>query len=170
MAANLFHFPPARSLLEADCWPEHLDQTLIRQISDIHRRCCVECHQPDQISRLDWVDFRRPERSLFLIAPPAKQWGGSQRRAAVIYSDTTDPDYCLVRALLREAASQLQSRPRRDLPGLTDPAADLRPADSRPTRSAHSDALSPLRPRHSPISGKLPDSTPLAESTLADPE
>jgi len=96
------------------------DKKLTEQLSAIHKRRCAACHKPAEVTRLDWIDPRQPERTLFLRAPLAKAGGGTQACSDLVYRDTADPDYRFVRDLLRAAAGQAWQFPRRDLQTLVD--------------------------------------------------
>ncbi|MGZ5568032.1 MAG: HzsA-related protein [Limisphaerales bacterium] len=91
------------------------DRGLKKQIMAVHQRRCASCHKAEEISRLDWIDFRRPERSLFLTAPLAKQWGGLRRCPEAVYRDTNDRDYCALRQMVAAAVTKAHEAPRRDL-------------------------------------------------------
>lgn len=91
------------------------DQELKKQIAAVHARRCADCHKPEAISRLDWIDFRQPQRSLFLTAPLAKAWGGTRRCRGEIYRNTDDADYKAVRQLVTDAVNKGWQSPRRDL-------------------------------------------------------
>ncbi len=54
------------------------DKELSRQITAVHERRCGACHKPAEVTRLDWIDLRQPERTLFLRAPLSKSAGGTQ--------------------------------------------------------------------------------------------
>ncbi len=91
------------------------DKTLARQLTAIHERRCAACHKASDVTRLDWIDPRQPERPLFLRAPLGKSAGGTQACSELVYKDTSDPDYQSVRELLRAAADKAWASPRRDL-------------------------------------------------------
>jgi hypothetical protein len=94
------------------------DKELAGQITAAHQRRCATCHNAGEVSRLDWIDLRQPERSLFLRAPLNKSAGGSQRCSAEVYHDMGDADYQLVRDLVAKAAKKSWEQPRRDLVSL----------------------------------------------------
>ncbi len=91
------------------------DMELKKQIAAIHQTRCNKCHQPSEITRLDWIDFRQPQRSLFLTAPLAKEWGGTSRCPCAVYHDTDDQDYRTILQLVTKAVKKAQAEPRRDL-------------------------------------------------------
>ena len=76
---------------------------------------------PTRITRTDWIDIRRPEQSLFLIAPLAKESGGTGKCGSSAYPDTSDPAYQAALGMVREAVDKLWSNPRRDVMSLERP-------------------------------------------------
>jgi mono/diheme cytochrome c family protein len=96
------------------------DKALAQQLSAVHARRCGTCHKADEVTRLDWIDLRQPDRTLFLRAPLNKSAGGSQRCQGTVYQDESDPDYQSVRELVRGAVQKAWSSPRRDLKTLID--------------------------------------------------
>jgi len=91
------------------------DSGLIRTITDIHAKRCAACHKPDEVTRTWWIDLRDPSKSLFLVAPLAKDAGGSGKCKEPTYKDTADPDYVAVRAAVEGAVKKAWESPRRDL-------------------------------------------------------
>ena len=91
------------------------DKALAEQLVAVHERRCTACHKPSELTRLDWIDLRQPERTLFLRAPLAKSAGGAETCPGPIYKDTNDPDYRSVRELITAAADKAWQSPRRDL-------------------------------------------------------
>lgn len=94
------------------------DPELINRLTAIHQRRCAACHQPAEVTRTDWIDIHRPERSLLLAAPLTKESGGSGKCAGSVYRASADPDYQAARALVRNAVDKLWSNPRRDVMSL----------------------------------------------------
>jgi len=86
----------------------------------VHERRCGACHKSAEVSRLDWIDLRHPERSLFLLAPLNKSSGGNQSCQGVVYQDASDTDYRSLRDLVAAAARKAWASPRRDLQTLVD--------------------------------------------------
>jgi hypothetical protein len=91
------------------------DRALLEQLTIIHERRCGACHEPAEVSRLDWVDTRVPERSLFLSAPLHQKSSSNGRCSGAVYQDKSDPDYRAIHILLENAAQEAWARPRRDL-------------------------------------------------------
>jgi hypothetical protein len=117
------------------------------------RRRCLSCHEklkpvPQYLSddlglvlsnpepqdvRMRWsrhlmFNLSRPERSLILLAPLAKEAGGYGRcgAAAPIFADTRDRDYQKILALCREGQAHLDRIKRFDMPGFRPPAMYVR--------------------------------------------
>jgi mono/diheme cytochrome c family protein len=97
------------------------DQQLLKSISAVHEKRCAACHKPAEVSRLDWIDLRRPERSAFLAAPLAKDSGGTARCKENVYKDGNDADYQAVRQAVETAVKRAWESPRRDLRALARP-------------------------------------------------
>jgi hypothetical protein len=91
------------------------DKALVQQITAVHERRCAPCHKTAEVTRLDWIDLRQPERSLFLCAPLSKSAGGAQKCRGEVYADANDPDYRSVCGLVSAAAKKAWAFPRRDL-------------------------------------------------------
>jgi mono/diheme cytochrome c family protein len=94
------------------------DQDLLKTLAAVHERRCAPCHQPGDVTRLDWLDLRRPKSSLFLSAPLRKEAGGSARCPGAVYPAASDPDYQAVFQRVTAAAARAQENPRRDLQSL----------------------------------------------------
>jgi len=94
------------------------DKELLRRISAVHERRCAACHKSAEVTRVDWIDLRQPESTLFLRAPLSKSAGGSQSCPGMVYKDASDPDYQSLRELVAAAARMAWSSPRRDLKAL----------------------------------------------------
>lgn len=91
------------------------DKELSSQIAAVHERRCAACHKSAEVTRLDWIDLRQPERTRFLRAPLSKSAGGAQACQGTVYADTADPDYRSVRDLVLAATKKAWQTPRRDL-------------------------------------------------------
>jgi hypothetical protein len=96
------------------------DKDLVRDITAVHERRCASCHQTGEITRMDWIDIRQPQRALFLRAPLRKSSGGSQTCGGMVYADTADADYAAVLDLVARAASKAVESPRRDVASATE--------------------------------------------------
>jgi hypothetical protein len=91
------------------------DQELIRKLTAVHIRRCSSCHQPEDVSRAEWIDIHQPQKSLFLSASLAKEAGGAQKCTDPVYEDPGDPDYQAVLQLVESAVARAWENPRRDL-------------------------------------------------------
>ncbi len=90
------------------------DAALSQAVEEVHRRRCAQCHDPAQVTRLDWVDIRQPANSRFLAAPLAQSAGGTGKCGAV-YADANDPDYRALLERVSAAARETWAKPRRDV-------------------------------------------------------
>jgi mono/diheme cytochrome c family protein len=88
------------------------DKELQKTVLNVHQKRCAECHAPDTVSRLDWIDLNAPEKSRFLTAPLL---GGCGK---AIYADQNDPDYAALRKTVEEAVKKAWQYPRRDVEAL----------------------------------------------------
>ena len=91
------------------------DHELLAQIQARHQERCAGCHDPTEISRLDWINLRQPDRSLFLAAPLSSDQGGNGRCPGGTYAAATDCDYQAMCQLVTDAVERAWSAPRRDL-------------------------------------------------------
>lgn len=91
------------------------DAELITGITKIHESRCGGCHKAAEISRADWIDIHRPQRSLFLAAPLAESAGGTAKCSEATYRDCEDEDYGRALSLVETAVEKAWKYPRRDL-------------------------------------------------------
>jgi mono/diheme cytochrome c family protein len=96
------------------------DKELQQTVLAVHQKRCAECHAPDTVSRLDWIDLKTPSKSRFLVAPLARSAGGMERCGRAIYADQNDPDYAALRKAVEEAVKKAWQFPRRDVEALLD--------------------------------------------------
>jgi hypothetical protein len=82
------------------------DKELAEKIAAVHARRCGDCHEPSEISRLDWIDLAQPSQSRFLAAPLAKSASGQGKCREAVYVDASDPDYRDLCRLVEAAASK----------------------------------------------------------------
>ena len=94
------------------------DGELARQIAVVHAKRCAGCHQPGEVSRLDWIDLSHPRQSRFLTAPLSKAASGTGKCSQPVYQDQQDPDYQALLQIVDAAAQKAWALPRRDLKGL----------------------------------------------------
>ena len=100
---------------EAPAYDLAADQELMKKLSAVHQRRCAPCHKPEEISRLDWLDLRKPAASLFLKAPLRKEAGGSARCQEAVYESASDADYQATLQLVSAAVQKARANPRREL-------------------------------------------------------
>ncbi|MBI4875228.1 MAG: hypothetical protein HY822_11405 [Acidobacteria bacterium] len=62
-------------------------------------------------------NLTRPEKSMMLLAPLAREAGGYGLCGARVFADSADPDYALILAAVREAKQRLEEMKRFDMPG-----------------------------------------------------
>ena len=91
------------------------DNDLQQAVLTVHQKRCAECHAPDAVSRLDWIDLNDPIKSRFLTAPLAGSTGGLERCGKAIYADQSDPDFATLRTIVEEAVKRAWQFPRRDV-------------------------------------------------------
>jgi hypothetical protein len=106
---------------EAQAYDLPADAGLRQQLHQIHERHCVECHNPEEITRLDWIDLVQPERSLFLTAPLGAAAEGGKACTERVYTGQDDPAYATALGLVRDAVGKAWANPRRDLVALPAP-------------------------------------------------
>ncbi|MBI4606390.1 MAG: hypothetical protein HY721_30865, partial [Planctomycetes bacterium] len=98
--------------------PGPADMAAVRAIED---RRCGACHQGADLARPGWIDPRRPEASLYLLAPLAKSAGGWGKCRPEVFRDASDPGY---RALLEETRKVWDRMSRDPAPELKELVAD----------------------------------------------
>jgi mono/diheme cytochrome c family protein len=91
------------------------DKELQKTVLKVHQKRCAECHTPDKVSRLDWIDLNAPEKSRFLVAPLAKSAGGTELCGKAVYNGTNDSDYATLLQVVEDAVKKAWQYPRRDL-------------------------------------------------------
>jgi mono/diheme cytochrome c family protein len=91
------------------------DQNLKQVIFDVHKKRCGECHNVEEVSRLDWINLSAPEKSPFLTAPLGSNENGKKSCSRAVYADLNDPDYITLRTALKLAVERTWQYPRRDL-------------------------------------------------------
>jgi len=100
--------------------PESLDQVL----GEVAARRCQACHEGGKIPRRVWTRITEPELNPFLLAPLAREAGGSQKCGVPVFRDQRDPDYQAILAVFAPVERMLKDRPRMDMPGAR-PAPDV---------------------------------------------
>jgi hypothetical protein len=93
-------------------YPLELDATL----SDVAARRCAGCHQ-GSLPRKFYTRVMKPENNSFLLAPLAKEAGGTQKCGQAIFASTDDADYQRILKTFAPIHSLLKERPRPDMDG-----------------------------------------------------
>ena len=94
------------------------DKELQQIVLNVHQKRCAECHAPDTVSRLDWIDLKMPSQSRFLTAPLVRSAGGQERCGRAIYADQNDSDYRTLHKAVEDAVRKALQYPRRDVEAL----------------------------------------------------
>jgi hypothetical protein len=94
-------------------YPAELDAVL----AEVARRRCDECHNGGKIPRQFWTRVVNPQMNNFLLAPRAKNAGGSGACGKAIFASAADPDYQAILRVFEPVLAQLRACPRTDMPG-----------------------------------------------------
>lgn len=94
-------------------YPAELDAAL----ADVARRRCAECHEGGRIPRAFWTRLENPRLNNFLLAPLAKEAGGSGACGTAVFASTADADYAALLRTFDPVLADLRVRPRTDMPG-----------------------------------------------------
>lgn len=90
--------------------PLDLDATL----SEVAARRCAACHQGG-VPRKFYTRVLNPEKNNFLLAPLAREAGGTQKCGQPIFASTADPDYQKILRTFDPILAVLKQRPRADM-------------------------------------------------------
>ena len=93
--------------------PPDLDKTL----ADVAQRRCSECHAGGKFPRQFWTRIGNPQWNNFLLAPLAKDAGGSGACGRAVFHTTADPDYQAILRTFDPVLADLRIRPRTDMAG-----------------------------------------------------
>jgi hypothetical protein len=107
--------PGCRQMLPAD-----LDKTL----ADVAKRRCAECHRDGKFKREFWTRIQNPQMNSFLLAPLAREAGGSGACGKAVFASSDDSDYQAILRTFEPVLMQLRLRPRMDMPGAKPAAVD----------------------------------------------
>jgi hypothetical protein len=91
--------------------PLELDATL----DEVASRRCASCHQAG-IPRKHYTRVENPHRNSFLLAPLARDAGGSEKCGQPVFTTTEDPDYQKILKTFEPIHQLLRERPRADMP------------------------------------------------------
>lgn len=93
-------------------------------LQPVYDRRCASCHGGD-VAAVTRVDFRRVDRSPMLLAPLARDAGGTERCGQAVFPRDDDPDALAWAEGMRILASEVASNPREDMlperPPISDP-------------------------------------------------
>ncbi len=90
--------------------PLDLDATL----SEVAGRRCAGCHQ-GAVPRKFYTRVLNPEKNSFLLAPLAREAGGTQKCGQPVFASAADPDYQRVLRTFEPIQALLRQRPRADM-------------------------------------------------------
>ncbi|GHT22264.1 hypothetical protein FACS189419_04560 [Planctomycetales bacterium] len=116
-------------------YPAGLDAVL----HDVSVRRCAECHLPNPPQELGvtrniedplrnvpvpkgtlprefYTRFMNPENNAFLLAPLAKEAGGTQKCGKIVFETKDDPDYQKILGTFKPVQQLVNERPREDMP------------------------------------------------------
>jgi len=92
-------------------YPENLDAVL----NEVASRRCVECHS-SELPREFYTRFMNPQDNAFLLAPLAKNAGGTERCGKAIFQSKDDADYQKILETFRPIQQLVRDLPRADMP------------------------------------------------------
>lgn len=99
-------------------WPDGFD----RVFQDVAQRRCDSCHTPNAdglpgVPRKWYLRVEQPEKNAFMLAPLAKEAGGTEACGRPVFESTADPDYQALLAVFQPIQELLARRPRLDMHG-----------------------------------------------------
>ena len=94
-------------------YPAALDKTL----ADVAARRCAPCHKDAAVPRRFWTRIEHPAMNSFLLAPLAKEAGGTAACGRPVFASTTDLDYQAILRTFDPVLAALRERPRTDMAG-----------------------------------------------------
>ena len=113
---------PAQDVVRKRCWTCHATPGTIGDGTPIrfHKKDDPRNRRSGRFSRHIIFNLTRPEKSLYLMAPLAKEAGGlglcTDAQGKAVFASTDDPDYKKLLALVADAKSILDADPRFDMP------------------------------------------------------
>ena len=102
-------------------YPEKLDAVL----AEVADRRCVECHESG-VPREFYTRFMNPQDNAFLLAPLAKDAGGTQKCAKPVFASADDPDYQRILETFQPVQELVETLPRADMPDFVEPPCPSR--------------------------------------------
>ena len=102
---------------------QSLNPGLIRRVylDDIVEKRCSSCHDELPLDSELLYNLSRPEKSLALLAPLAKEAGGydlcKTKDNLPVFADTANPDYISILDMIKQDAEKLKRIKRFDMPG-----------------------------------------------------
>jgi hypothetical protein len=107
-------------------------RNLRRAMDGVYGRRCNGCHSKKRVRiKTPWrghkwgevgVRIENPQLNAFLLAPLARQAGGTQACGEPVFAGESDPDYQAVLKTFEPVNELARKRPRMDMPG-AEPAA-----------------------------------------------
>jgi hypothetical protein len=91
-------------------YPAQLDATL----NEVAARRCTECHDKG-LPRKFYTRMLKPENNNFMLAPLAKEAGGTEKCGRPVFPSKDDPDYRKLLDTFRDIQQLLENLPRADM-------------------------------------------------------
>jgi hypothetical protein len=118
-------------------YPDELDAVL----HEVSGRRCAECHeqnspkertggthenltQKTKFPREFYTRFMNPQDNSFMLAPLAKEAGGTQKCSKVIFQSQSDPDYQKLLEVFKPLQQLVTEVPRADMPDFIPPSSE----------------------------------------------
>jgi hypothetical protein len=110
-------------------------------LHEVSGRRCAECHERNaprerlggtherlakktKFPREFYTRFVNPRDNSFLLAPLAKEAGGTQKCSKVVFQSQSDPDYQKILAVFKPLQKLIAKTPRADMPGFAQPSCE----------------------------------------------
>jgi hypothetical protein len=88
-----------------------------KTLAEVANRRCGDCHNGGKIPRQFWTRIVNPQLNNFLLAPLAKEFGGSGACGQAVFASTNDADYQAILRMFDPLLAGLRLRPRTDMAG-----------------------------------------------------
>ncbi len=96
-------------------WPEELDEVL----EDVSARRCVSCHADGEgnpaVPLTFYLRVTSPELNSFMLAPLARDAGGTEACGLAVFESKDDPDYQAILQTFNPILELLKAEPREDM-------------------------------------------------------